>query len=136
VEVYLFKEIIERFQSIINEDPDYEQLDESDATDPFQYHIIPVPFNREGKGMLSHLKNLVDDEILLLDGEEFKEVVISLKTASAKEFHLDKNATSYDDLLDALRISVKHFKYEREDSAEVEKGDQSYSGIAGFVSFH
>jgi hypothetical protein len=35
---------------------------------------------------------------------------VSLRTARAKEFSLDKEQTSYDDLLDALRLSLKGYK--------------------------
>jgi hypothetical protein len=35
---------------------------------------------------------------------------ISSSTAYAKEFDLDKNQTSYDDLLDGLRLSLKGYQ--------------------------
>jgi len=35
-----------------------------------------------------------------------------LKTAYAKELILDKEQTSYDDLLDALRLSLKGYRIE------------------------
>ena len=37
---------------------------------------------------------------------------ISLRTAQAKEYSLDKEQTSYDDLLDALRLSLKGYQIE------------------------
>ena len=37
------------------------------------------------------------------------ELITSLRTAYAKEPDLDKNQTSYDDLLDGLRLSLKGF---------------------------
>jgi len=36
-------------------------------------------------------------------------VITSLRTAFAKELTLDKDQTSYDDLLDALRLSLKGY---------------------------
>ena len=35
------------------------------------------------------------------------ELLISLRTAYAKELSLDKEQTSYDDLLDGLRLALK-----------------------------
>ena len=37
---------------------------------------------------------------------------LSLRTAQAKEYSLDKEQTSYDDLLDALRLSLKGYQIE------------------------
>jgi hypothetical protein len=34
---------------------------------------------------------------------------VSLRTAQAKEYPLDKEQTSYDDIFDALRLSLKGY---------------------------
>jgi hypothetical protein len=39
--------------------------------------------------------------------EKYDKLIISLRTAQAKEYSLDKEATSYDDVLDALSLSLK-----------------------------
>jgi hypothetical protein len=39
--------------------------------------------------------------------EKHDKLITSLRTAYAKELDLDKNQTSYDDLLDALRLALK-----------------------------
>jgi hypothetical protein len=39
-------------------------------------------------------------------------VITSLRTAYAREYSLDKEQTSYDVLLDALRLSLKGYKIE------------------------
>jgi hypothetical protein len=39
--------------------------------------------------------------------ESFQKLVVSLRTAYAKEYSLDKEQTSYDDMLDAFRLSLK-----------------------------
>ncbi|HEY9398697.1 MAG TPA: hypothetical protein VIP29_02235 [Nitrososphaeraceae archaeon] len=39
-----------------------------------------------------------------------KTYCLSLRTAQAKEYSLDKEQTSYDDLLDALRLALKGFE--------------------------
>ncbi len=38
--------------------------------------------------------------------EKYEKLIILLRTAQAKEYSLDKEQTSYDDLLDALRLSL------------------------------
>jgi hypothetical protein len=41
---------------------------------------------------------------------EFEKVIISLRTAYAKEYSLDKEQSSYNDSLDALRLACKMYK--------------------------
>jgi hypothetical protein len=41
--------------------------------------------------------------------EKYEKLIISLRTAQAKEYSLDKKQTSYDDLLDGLRLSLKGY---------------------------
>jgi hypothetical protein len=38
-----------------------------------------------------------------------KQEELSLRTAQAKEYSLDKEQTSYNDMLDALRLSLKGY---------------------------
>jgi hypothetical protein len=38
-----------------------------------------------------------------------EKLITSLRTAQANEYSLDKDNTSYDDLLDALRLSLKGY---------------------------
>jgi len=38
---------------------------------------------------------------------KYEKLIISLRTAQAKEYSLDRELTSYDDLLDGLRLSLK-----------------------------
>lgn len=40
-----------------------------------------------------------------------EKLIISLRTAYAKELSLDKKETTYDDLLDALRLALKGFEF-------------------------
>jgi hypothetical protein len=44
--------------------------------------------------------------------EKYEKLIVSLRTAQAKEYSLDKEQTSYDDLLDALRLSLKGYQNE------------------------
>ena len=69
------------------------------------YQQISVP---EHKSMLSHLYLMINEGYLAIP-EQYEELIISLRTAQAKEYSLDKEQTSYDDLLDALRLSLKGY---------------------------
>lgn len=51
---------------------------------------------------------MVNKEYLAIP-EKFDKLIVSLRTAYAKEYSLDKEQTSYDDLLDGLRLSPKGY---------------------------
>ena len=76
---------------------------------PDAYKVLPVNFATEHKSMLSHLRMLVNKEYLAIP-EEHEKVIISLSTAYAKEYSLDKEVSSYNDSLDALRIACRMYK--------------------------
>jgi hypothetical protein len=61
------------------------------------------------KQMLNHLHLLVNKEYLVIP-EKYDKHILSLRTAIANEYTLDKEQTSHDDLLDALRLSLKGYK--------------------------
>ena len=42
--------------------------------------------------------------------EKYDKLIVSLITAQANEYLLHKELTSYNDLLDALRLSLKGYK--------------------------
>lgn len=70
--------------------------------------VIPVNFSTEHKNMLSHLHLMINKEYLAIP-EKFDKLVVSLRTAYAKEYSLDNEQTSYDDMIDALRLSLKGY---------------------------
>jgi terminase large subunit-like protein len=72
--------------------------------------IRPISFNSEHKNMLSNLHAVVTKGYLAIP-EKYDKLITSLRTAYAKELDLDKKQTSYDDLLDALRLSLKGFEF-------------------------
>ena len=53
---------------------------------------------------------LVNKEYLVIP-EQFDKLIISLRTAYANEYSLDKEQSSYSDSLDALRLSCKMYKW-------------------------
>ena len=55
---------------------------------------------------------MINKEYLAIP-EKYEKLIISLRTAEAKEYSLDIEQTSYDDLLDALRLSLKGYNIYR-----------------------
>jgi len=81
---------------------------DKDSVNPEIMKVLPVNFSTEHKQMLSHLAMLVSREYIAIP-KEFDKLIISLRTAYANEYSLDKEQTSYSDSLDALRLSCKMY---------------------------
>ena len=75
---------------------------------PSPMNVIPVSFVSEHKQMLSHLHIMISQGYLAIQQKHDK-LITCTRTAYAKELSLDKQQTSYDDLLDALRLSLKGY---------------------------
>jgi hypothetical protein len=88
-----------------------EPLDwEPQDVSPETMKVIPVNFGTEHKELLSHLHVVISKGYLAIPQQHDK-LITSLRTAHAKELSLDKDQTSYDDLLDALRLALKGFEF-------------------------
>jgi hypothetical protein len=72
--------------------------------------IRRVNFNTEHRNLLSNLHAVVSKGYLAIP-EKYDKLLISLRTGYANELALDKEATSYNDLLDALRLALKGFEF-------------------------
>jgi len=72
--------------------------------------IRPISFNSEHKNMLSNLHAVVTKGYLAIP-EKYSELITSLRTSYATELDLDKKQTSYDDLLDGLRLALKAYNF-------------------------
>jgi hypothetical protein len=83
--------------------------DPKDGINPDLVKVLPVNFATEHKQMLTHLHMLINKEYLAIP-KEFDKLTISLGTAYANEYSLDKEQTSYSDSLDALRLACKLYK--------------------------
>lgn len=59
---------------------------------PEMWKVLPVNFATEHKQMLAHLHMLINKEYLAIPSE-FDKLIISLRTAYAKEYSLDKEQT-------------------------------------------
>ena len=71
--------------------------------------IRPVNFNTEHKNMLANLHAVISKGYLAID-PKYDKLLISLRTAYANELSLDKNQTSFNDLLDGLRLGLKAYQ--------------------------
>jgi hypothetical protein len=73
--------------------------------------VIPVPFSTYGAKMLQHVKSLLEDkDNLVAIDKRFDKLITALKTAVANEYKLDKEGTSYHDILDAFRLSLQLYQ--------------------------
>jgi hypothetical protein len=61
--------------------------------------------------MLGNLHAVVSGGYLAID-PKYDKLLISLRTAYAEELNLKKDVTSYNDLLDALRLILNAYKFE------------------------
>ena len=59
--------------------------------------------------MISNLTMMFHDNYIAIP-DKFDKLITSLRTAQVNEYSLDKEATSYDDLFDAMRLSLRGFK--------------------------
>jgi hypothetical protein len=66
--------------------------------------IVPVDFNKEHKAMLGHCKMILENEggRIAINPDKFDKLITSLRTAVDNDGTLDKEATSYNDIFDAL----------------------------------
>ena len=83
----------------------------AESVSPSNNKIIPVNFAKEHKTMISHLAQLFNEKHVAVP-QQFDKLIISLKTAVVNEYSLDKEQSSYNDLLYALRLSLKCYKVE------------------------
>jgi hypothetical protein len=73
--------------------------------------IIPVAFSVHHASMLQHAKALVEDpQGLVAIDKRFDKLLTALRTAVANEYKLQKEETSYNDILDAFRLSLQYYK--------------------------
>jgi len=84
---------------------------ESKQTFSDNIKIRPVNFSTDHKDMLSNLHAMITKQYLAIE-EKHDKLITSLRTAYAEELNLKKDQTSYDDLLDALRLALKGYNIE------------------------
>ena len=76
-------------------------------------YLVDKKISRGYKNLVTAtLKHLCEINDIVLNWKKIKKFIISLWTSQAKEYSLDKENTSYDDLLDPLRVSLIGYKIE------------------------
>jgi hypothetical protein len=90
-----------------------ESLTDWESTKAFGPNTVirPVNFSTEHRNMLSNLHAIISKGYLAIE-EKHDKLLTSLRTAYASELNLDKKQTSYNDLLDGLRLSLKGYSIE------------------------
>jgi hypothetical protein len=73
--------------------------------------ILPVNFTSKHKQMLAHLHVMMNKNYLAIP-KQYEKLITSLRNAYATEYSLDKEQTTYDDLLDVVRLGLKGYKIE------------------------
>jgi hypothetical protein len=75
--------------------------------------VVPVPFNQEGKNMIMHCKELLEyEKPLVAINPKFEKLITAIRTAtsSTDDGKLDKERSSYHNVLDAFRSALKGIK--------------------------
>jgi hypothetical protein len=77
--------------------------------------IVPAAFSTKGAEMLQHTKWILEEKDedgspLIAIHPSFNKLLTALRTAVAQEYKLQKEETSYDDVLDAFRLSLQSYK--------------------------
>ena len=73
--------------------------------------IRPVNFSTEQRNILSNLHAIISKGYLAIE-EKHDKLLTSLRTAYTNELSLVKEQTSYNDLLDALRLALNRYQLE------------------------
>jgi hypothetical protein len=111
----------------IGEDPDYDKVIARYRSEKVggnynwsqNMRIVPVNFNAEHKAMLGHCKMLIENEgggRIAINPDRFDKLITALRTAVDNDGTLDKEATLYNDIFDALRLALKFYHFEERSS--------------------
>jgi hypothetical protein len=75
--------------------------------------IVPVNFNKEHRAMLGHCKMILETDggRIAINPDKFDKLITALGTAVDNDGVLDKQSTSYNDIFDAFRLSMKFYHF-------------------------
>ena len=102
------RSLITALKVAFNENVDYEKAED---VSPHHNRVLPINFVQEHKFLLQNLYNLISDNYICIP-KSMEKVIISLKSAVANEYSLDKSQSSYNDTLDALRLAVRPYHFD------------------------
>ena len=111
--------VVSALKSNMNERTDYLSLldfrKKNKLRDPYyDMTVIPVSFNTATKKeMLLNLKELIDAGMVVIDLQKHANLILALRTAKATDMILDKEATSSNDVLDAMSLACKRITINR-----------------------
>ena len=98
----------------IDYEEDLDRIKRKHLGDPICWmDVLPVSFNADGKEMLGHAKLLIDRGRVAIHPTKFNKLIVALRTAVARDGILDKEQTSFDDIFDAFRLSLKYYNIGR-----------------------
>jgi hypothetical protein len=75
----------------------------------FAMKVLPINFNQEHKTILSHCKMLLEDGCITIN-PVYDKLITSLRTAIEDNGMLDKETTSYNNIIDAFRLALRYYK--------------------------
>lgn len=85
------------------------------GTDPsHRMKVIPHAFGQGGGiNLLQHAKQLLEDDrqLVKINEQQCPKLVTALRSATAENMRLDKENTSYDDVLDSFILALSFFKF-------------------------
>lgn len=70
---------------------------------------LPVAFSKHAGPMLGFAKSLMDENRIMID-KRYDKLLISLRTAVAEQFKLQKSDMSYDDIFDSFRLALTFYR--------------------------
>jgi hypothetical protein len=92
----------------LGERSDYEQVDKKMR----QFmKVEPVAFGMEHKALLYHAKFMLENRYVQIHPSQDK-LITALRSAYARDGVLDKEITSFDDILDAFRLALRPYREE------------------------
>jgi hypothetical protein len=75
--------------------------------------VVPVPFAVEGAHMLQRAKSETEEDgsgLIAIHKDKFHKLITGLRTAVANEYKLQKEETSFNDIVDAFRLALTFYK--------------------------
>ena len=89
----------------MGENPNYQKVEE---VSPGNNKIIPINFSTDNKKMISHLAALFNDEYIgVADKPGNEKLIVALKSAQVNEYLFLKDQSPYNDLTDAISLSLR-----------------------------
>ena len=71
--------------------------------------VLPLYFGTKNKEMLTHAKNLIDNGMIAIH-PKFDKLITGLRTASENQGVIDKDKSSYHDILDSWMLALWYFQ--------------------------